>query len=116
MDNSLLYHQRCLEFKLRELPEVHEEIMSSYVMIAYALQKIQEFEKGCQVFEKALHICRMLHGDFTETTAYSMIQLSDAYQKCDGYIQAVSHLEHACTILTTIETAAKEAERPRVTL
>jgi len=40
MDNSLLYHQRCLEFKQRELPEIHEEIMSSYVMIAFALQKI----------------------------------------------------------------------------
>jgi len=58
----------------------------------------------------------MLHGDFTETTAYSMIQLSDAYQRCDQLEQAVARLEHACTILSTIETAAKEADRPRITL
>jgi tetratricopeptide (TPR) repeat protein len=54
MDTSLLYHQRCLEFKLKELPEVSEEVMSSYVMIAFCLQKMGNSYDACPLLEKAL--------------------------------------------------------------
>jgi hypothetical protein len=73
IENALLYHRRSLEFKLRELPEVHGEVMSAYAMIAYCLHKGGDFENACLFFEKGLHVCRMIHGDFAETTAYSMI-------------------------------------------
>ena len=68
-------------------------------------------------FEKGLHVCRMIHGDFTETTAYSMVQLSDAYLDCDKLPQAASNLEHASTILAALETKTRsDEERQRVTL
>jgi len=47
--------------------------MSQYVMLAHASQKIDQHEQACSFFEKALNICRVLQGDFTETTAYSMV-------------------------------------------
>lgn len=56
--NSLLYHRRALEYKQNGLPEVHPEIMSQYVMIAFGLQKLDDFEGACAAFEKAVTICR----------------------------------------------------------
>jgi putative hemolysin len=47
--------------------------MSAYAMIAYCLHKGGDVENACLFFEKGLHVCRMINGDFTETTAYSMI-------------------------------------------
>jgi Tfp pilus assembly protein PilF len=73
LQNSLHYHKRSLEFKLKELPEMNEEIMSQIVMVAYCNQKAGEHEEACELFERALNICRILFGDFTETTAYSMV-------------------------------------------
>lgn len=57
-----------------------DQIMSQFVMLAHSSQKMNQHEEACTFFEKALTICRILNGDFTETTAYSMIQLSNAYQ------------------------------------
>ena len=56
-----------------------EQIMSQFVMIAHASQKLDMHDEACCYFEKALTICRVLNGDFTETTAYSMMQLANAY-------------------------------------
>ena len=53
--------------------------MSQFVMIAHASQKLDMHDEACCYFEKALTICRVLNGDFTETTAYSMMQLANAY-------------------------------------
>ena len=74
--------------------------MSAYAMIAYCLHKGGDVENACLFFEKGLHVCRMINGDFTETTAYSMIQLSDAYLDCDQLLPAITNLEHAITILS----------------
>ena len=53
--------------------------------------------------EKALTICRLLHGDFTETTAYSMIQLANSYQSAYRAQDAINILEHAGMILSKLE-------------
>lgn len=58
----------------------NEQVMSQFVMLAHTSQKLDLQDEACCYFEKALTICRVLNGDFTETTAYSMIQLSDCYQ------------------------------------
>lgn len=116
MENALLFHKRCLDYKLNVLPELHEEVMSSFVMIAFCLQKCNDPEGACNFFEKGLHICRMMNGDYTETTAYSMVQLSDAYQICENYAPAVANLEHAATVLGALENKAKDEDRSRIGL
>jgi len=80
-EQALYLHEKCLEHKLKS---AHgnmntEQIMAQFVMLAHVCQKLSQNEEACCFFEKALTICRSLHGDFTETTAYSMMQLANAY-------------------------------------
>lgn len=78
--------------------------MSQFVLMANACQKLEMHDEACCYFEKALSICRVLHGDFTETTAYSMIQLANAYQLSFRAQDAINILEHAGMILSKLET------------
>ena len=79
--SALYLHEKCLEYRLKSLHGNmnDEQIMSQFVMIAHASQKLDMHDEACCYFEKALTICRVLNGDFTETTAYSMMQLANAY-------------------------------------
>lgn len=74
-DNALYLHEKSLEYKLKS---VHghmnsQEIMSQFVMLAHCQSKLGQHDEACAYFEKALTICRVLNGDFAETTAYSMV-------------------------------------------
>jgi tetratricopeptide (TPR) repeat protein len=113
LGSSLLYHRRALEYKLKELPETHADIMSQFVMIAFCLQKSEDFGAACQAFEKALQICKDLYGDSSENVAYSMCQLADAYSHCEQYDAAAVNLEKACSVMSVLELKAKN---DRITL
>ena len=78
---ALYQHEKSLEHKLRSLNGNmnHEAIMSQFVLLAHSASKTNQEDEACCFLEKALTICRILHGDFTETTAYSMVQLATAY-------------------------------------
>ena len=80
-EQALYFHEKSLEHKLKSLRGNmnHETIMSQFVMLAHSASKLDQKDEACCFFEKALTICRLLHGDFTETTAYSMMQLANAY-------------------------------------
>lgn len=76
-ENALYLHEKCLEYKMKSLhgaPSMNDEqIMSQFVLLANTSQKLEMHDEACCYFEKALSICRVVHGDFAETTAYSMI-------------------------------------------
>lgn len=98
--------------------------MSQFVLLANSSQKLEQHDEACCYFEKALSICRVLNGDFTETTAYSMIQLANAYQLSFRAQDAINILEHAGMILSKLETQKltlagtkiKEEDRKRIAL
>ena len=73
-------------------------------MLAHSCQKIEQHDDACVHYEKALTICRVLHGDFTETTAYSMVQLANAYQQAFRAQDAINMLEHAGMVLSKLES------------
>lgn len=77
--------------------------MNSYVLLAHTHQKLEQHDEATQYFEQGLQICRAIHGDYTETTAYSMVQLADAYQAAEDYQRAINSLEHAGMILSKLE-------------
>ena len=102
---ALYQHEKSLEHKLRSLNGNmnHESIMSQFVLLAHSASKINQEDEACCFLEKALTICRILHGDFTETTAYSMVQLATAYQSAFRAQDAINILEHAGMILSKLE-------------
>ena len=53
--------------------------MNSYVLLAHNYMKNEDHLGNISYLEKALQICRTINGDYTETTAYSMVQVADAY-------------------------------------
>lgn len=102
----------------------NEQIMSQFVMLAHSCQKVDQNEEACCFLEKALTICRVINGDFTETTAYSMMQLANAYQLGFRAQDAINILEHAGMILSKLEgqrnnltgQKIKQEDRQRITL
>ena len=123
---AVYQHEKSLEYKLRSLNGNmnHEAIMSQFVLLAHSASKIEQVDEACCFLEKALTICRILNGDFTETTAYSMIQLATAYQSAFRAQDAINMLEHAGMILSKLEgqrntltgQKIKEEDRKRITL
>merc|ERR1719469_1105362 len=97
-------HEKSLKHKLKSLNGNmnHEAVMSQFVMLAHSAAKLDQKDEACCFLEKALTICRLLNGDFTETTAYSMIQLANAYQSAFRAQDAINILEHAGMILSKL--------------
>ena len=110
-ENAFHLHEKCLEYKLAIHNGVnHEQVMSSFVMLAHVCQKLQDHVAATDYFQKALTVCRTLHGDFTETTAYSMVQLAEAYVLADNMQSAIDCLEHAGMILSKLEMQKVDAK------
>ena len=99
-------HEKSLEHLLKSLSGHmnEEQVMQQFVMLAHCEQKLERHDEACCYFEKALTICRVLKGDYIETTAYSMVQLANAYQLAYRAQDAINVLEHAGMILSKLES------------
>ena len=96
-------HEKCIENKLSYIGENSDEVMNSYVLLAHNYMKNEDHLGNLSYLEKALQICRTINGDYTETTAYSMVQVADAYQAEEDYSKAINSLEHGGMILSKLE-------------
>ena len=72
-EQAMHYHRRSLELKTKELPAMHEEIMNSYVLLAHECTKLGHHEQACKYYQRIITICKTVHGENTESTAYSMV-------------------------------------------
>ena len=78
-EKAIYLHEKCIENKLAYIGENSDEVMNSYVLLAHNYMKNEDHLGNISYLEKALQICRTINGDYTETTAYSMVQVADAY-------------------------------------
>ena len=72
-ERAIYLHEKCIENKLAFVGENSDEVMNSYVLLAHSHLKNDDHQGHVAYLEKALQICRTINGDYTETTAYSMV-------------------------------------------
>jgi len=66
---SVYMHEKSLELKSKDLPQLHDEIRDQNILLAFAQQRAQLFEESCDTLDKAYRIQIATNGEYEYKTA-----------------------------------------------
>ena len=77
-------HEKSLSYKSSMVPQLSDEIRDQTLLLAFAQQRINQFEEACRTLDRAFQIQKTHNGEYTYKSAQILSQLATAKLKSDN--------------------------------